>query len=652
VTYRLDIDGIRALAVLIVIGFHLDIQWLPGGHVGVDVFFVLSGFLITSVIYKQLESGIFSFSKFYLKRVQRLFPALFTVVLVTFIFAAFILFPDDFQRFAKSSLAAILSVSNVVFWNESGYWDVSSYSKPLLHTWSLGVEEQFYLLWPAILFISFKLILPRLKFLIILTFIAVLVCYWWSKNDISSAFYLLPARVFQFSSGAVLAVFIKDRLKQKSLFSHYGRNLIFITGLSLIAGSTAYFDEDIDYPGMYALVPTIGALLIILSGSSASGQGLLGRLFLENRIFIWVGRISYSLYLVHWPIIVFYRYSFGPELTVNEIFGLLCIMFILGSVLHYGVEKRFYQHRFSLTKNNIDVKSNPQVLGAITSLGLVIVLLSFHAWVYNGWEWRFKKILYTADAIKKGMDKRFDNYKNACLVNQWLIDSQCSDTSKPIVLFLGNSHEPDGFNFMNAAYPSSIKKASLFNFGSINDCTDLDRKGKKWESSSKNCQDRLDSLFLKGLDKKIDVIIYSAHHTFLPWNFKPLEFVRDIKNVNSDVKVVVIGDYVETKVPCVRISNESLNEKNCFAENNIAYHAREYKTQELYPIYKDLIDTYIDQLKLLCPTSNLSSCRQRTDRDVIFSYDNHHKSLEFSSMAGKEYSKSHPDFGEKLFLSR
>ncbi|WP_028302540.1 acyltransferase family protein [Oceanospirillum beijerinckii] len=200
-SYRLDIDGLRALAVLLVLGFHLNLELISGGHIGVDAFFVLSGFLITSILVEQISQNQFSIRQFYLRRIQRLFPALYTTVLLTFIAAAFILLPNNFEQFARSAIAAIFSLSNVLFWAESGYWDIASESKPLLHTWSLGVEEQFYLVWPVLLLVLIRLKLPVLRILTAITALGFLLSYFYSQFDLSGAFYLLPARVFQFSAG-------------------------------------------------------------------------------------------------------------------------------------------------------------------------------------------------------------------------------------------------------------------------------------------------------------------------------------------------------------------------------------------------------------------------------------------------------------------
>ncbi len=205
-TYRPDIDGLRAIAVLAVVIFHLGVPGFDGGYVGVDVFFVISGFLITSIIKSKLESGDFSLRDFYSRRIRRLVPPLLVTVAATVIGAGLLLTPYDMIRFSRSAVAAIFSLSNIVFFLEAGYWDTASELKPLLHTWSLGVEEQFYLFWPALLMLIMSA-RARVSFtaaMVAITVCGFALCAWYTTVNQSAAFYLLPFRVFQFSLGALV----------------------------------------------------------------------------------------------------------------------------------------------------------------------------------------------------------------------------------------------------------------------------------------------------------------------------------------------------------------------------------------------------------------------------------------------------------------
>ena len=416
-TYRPDIDGLRAIAVLAVIAFHLDLSLFAGGHIGVDVFFVLSGFLITFTITQKTLNKKFSIKTFYLQRINRLFPALLATVGATFIASLFVLLPNDFERFSLSSIAALFSASNFLFWSEAGYWDVSSNTKPLLHTWSLGVEEQFYLIYPLLLLFIFRTRINTAKFLLALTVLGVIICYFYTQADTSGAFFLLPARFFQFFIGGALAALVHEGAIQKLIIKKHARWLLLCTGLGLILYACVAFGNTL-YPGLYALAPSLGALLVIMSGSSAIGQGCLGRIFLENPVFSWLGRISYSLYLTHWPIIVLYRYSTNETLTPVEVLSLLTASIITGAILHYCIEKKFYASRFNIDNSQPQHKTQPRQTLITLALGLFMAAISLHAWLNNGWPWRFDNLSYSAEDIKAASYKRFAYFSKSCPVEK------------------------------------------------------------------------------------------------------------------------------------------------------------------------------------------------------------------------------------------
>ena len=641
-SYRPDIDGLRAIAVLAVIGFHLDLEILAGGYVGVDIFFVLSGFLITSTIIQKKHNNAFSLSAFYRQRINRLFPALFATVAFTFIAASFILLPNDFERFSLSSIASLLSISNFLFWGEAGYWDVASNTKPLLHTWSLGVEEQFYLIYPVLLLFIFRTGLSAAKCLMLLAATGFLVCYFYTVIDTSGAFFLLPARFFQFLLGGALAALVHERSVQSLLIKKYFAGLSFAVGLGLIVYSSVAFGKTI-YPGAYVLAPSLGAFLVIMSGSSKNVPGSIVVSVLDNPLFSWVGRISYSLYLTHWPIIVLYRYSTNETFTLIEVAGLLCATFLTGVMLHYFVEKKFYASRFQIDGSRSLSLGGAKQTRVILVLGLIMVGVSVHPYLNHGWAWRFDRLSYSADEITTATFKRFAYFSASCPVEKWPLSEKCAGDKPNTILFFGNSHEPDGISFIQAGYSESIKSHNLVTFGTINDCQNLLYKQQRWRSDNEHCQNRLNHLFDPSFIASIDVIVSSSHHTFLAHNHAGWEIMRDLKAINKDIKLIAIGDYVETKSPCVRLLNEMGNTKGCFSIDNIAYSAKNYDTQKLYVDFSYLIDVYIDRLHLLCDdTDNLSSCLSESPEGVPYAFDKHHVSLEFSEMSGRKYAAKHP----------
>ncbi len=304
--HRRDIDGLRAVAVLSVLLFHFGLSAVPGGFVGVDVFFVISGFLITRLILDEEESGhAFAFGKFYLRRIRRLFPALALTVAATLIAGAFILPPDSAQELGGAAIYSITYLSNILFWLQSGYFDSASVTKPLLHTWSLSVEEQFYLLWPALIVISSRLFKSRWGVAVVLVLAGV---GSFALNIAltafpSAMFFLFPFRIFEFAIGAG-AMLLSSRLNVRGILA----DLVTLAGLAAIVYSVAAYSADLIFPGTAAVLPCVGTGAILLAG----GGTKFSKYVLENPVFVYIGKISYSLYLVHWPIVVFALAFWAP----------------------------------------------------------------------------------------------------------------------------------------------------------------------------------------------------------------------------------------------------------------------------------------------------------------------------------------------------
>ena len=300
--YRPDIDGLRALAVVPVVLYHFGVPPFSGGFVGVDIFFVISGFLITSLIHTEMQDGRFSILGFYERRVRRILPALYAVMAFCTVVGAVVLFPADFVAFAKSLLAAAGFVSNFQFWSEAGYFDLGASQKPLLHTWSLAVEEQFYFVFPALLWLLRKTrertLLAALSALLVLSFAASL---WAVTKAPVSAFYLLPFRFWELLLGGVLAVG-KIPVPANTAM----RNAVAAAGLGLIFWSIFALSAASSFPGFNALPPCLGAALLIYAGSA--GKTVINQ-SLSTRLPVFVGLISYSLYLWHWPLYVFAKYA-------------------------------------------------------------------------------------------------------------------------------------------------------------------------------------------------------------------------------------------------------------------------------------------------------------------------------------------------------
>jgi peptidoglycan/LPS O-acetylase OafA/YrhL len=335
--YRPDIDGLRAIAVLAVVLFHIDASLLPGGFAGVDIFFVISGFLITGNIIKDAGSAQgFSWSEFYRRRALRILPVLFVVLLVTLLVGHFILLPEDLSTLSYSSLAALFSVANVYFtyFLDTSYFAEDSNLQPLLHLWSLGVEEQFYLFWPIILVALLTRFAQRwlLSVTLLLTLASFVLAEILIPREPMFAYYMLPARAGELLIGALLAIWLS---RGHAVLASWARLLLGLAGACLIVLSLGWITEDMGFPGVNALPSTLGAALLIWAGNG-SVVGI-SRL-LALRPLVLVGLISYSLYLWHWPVLAFYRYVYG---VVEPMAGVLLfgLMLLLSVVSYRWVEK-------------------------------------------------------------------------------------------------------------------------------------------------------------------------------------------------------------------------------------------------------------------------------------------------------------------------
>lgn len=312
-TYRPDIDGLRAVAVMAVLLFHGGVTSISGGYVGVDVFFVISGYLITSIITSKIDKGTFSLIDFWERRVRRIIPPLMVVALFALVGSWFLLFPDDYRDFSESLFAITVFASNFLFFTEAGYFAGPGELKPLLHTWSLAIEEQFYLLFP---FLMMALAGSRARFRVlvigVLAIISLLLSHQMVKSAPEAAFFLLPARAWELSIGALL-VFIRLNNAPGWL-----REVLSLSGLAMIVYTCLVYTKETRFPGVSALLPCIGTGLIIFSQSPDHKTWCYKMLALKPVVF--VGLLSYSLYLWHWPLMVFARYhSTGEELMLLNV---------------------------------------------------------------------------------------------------------------------------------------------------------------------------------------------------------------------------------------------------------------------------------------------------------------------------------------------
>lgn len=361
--YRSEIDGLRAIAVVPVILFHARFDLFSGGFVGVDVFFVISGYLITTIIINEMENGTFTLLRFYERRARRILPSLFFVVLCCIPAAWFLLLPSDMKDFAQSVVAVATFSSNILFWIESGYFATEAELKPLLHTWSLAVEEQFYILFPLFLMAVWRSGLRAIVGLLILMFVVSLaVAHWGAYNNPSATFYLLPTRAWELLIGAFAAFYLQ---RTSVSFPYWLNNWLSAFGLAAILYSVFAFDEATPFPSLYALVPTAGTVLIILF----SLRGTWTHTILSLKSVVGLGLISYSLYLWHQPVFAFWRHYNLLEPAYTQMLSAAFISFILAIVTYYVVEAPFRGKSAALNRRQI-FSGSSVVLGALVALGL------------------------------------------------------------------------------------------------------------------------------------------------------------------------------------------------------------------------------------------------------------------------------------------
>jgi peptidoglycan/LPS O-acetylase OafA/YrhL len=386
--YRPDIDGLRAVAVLSVVIFHAfpDEAWLPGGFIGVDVFFVISGYLISKILFSEIEQHRFSLASFYGRRIRRIFPALAVCLAAVLAYGFVVLLPSELAQLGKQVFFGASFLSNFALWSESGYFDSTATSKPLLHLWSLGIEEQFYILWPPLLWIAFKLKAAIGRLIVGLLVASFAVNIALSLTDMSSDFYLPVSRFWELLAGATLA-WRRDIALNAGL-----KHVISLAGIAAILVSARLFTSDMRFPGWLALLPVAGSVAIILAGQNA----FVNRTILSNRVAVSVGLISYPLYLWHWPLIAFSYVIRGKPPTSFMAFGI-----VIASLLLAWATYRFIESPVRFSSNRV---RHTQIVAACVA---VLGACGLAVWVTGGVPQRFSASLDLEKMNAATLDKTY-----------------------------------------------------------------------------------------------------------------------------------------------------------------------------------------------------------------------------------------------------
>ncbi len=426
--YRREIDGLRALAVLPVILFHAGFETFSGGFVGVDVFFVISGYLITTIIINELDDGKFSIINFYERRARRILPALFVVMLACLPFAWMWLLPSDMKDFSQSLVAVSLFASNILFWRESGYFAAAAELKPLLHTWSLAVEEQYYVLFPIFLLLTWRF--GRRFVIATLAVIAIIslgLAEWGSTAKPAATFYLLPTRGWELLLGAFTAFYLSSHAQGN--VSPIAKEIGSVLGLFLVLYSVFYFDASTPFPSLYTLAPTIGTVLII---ALASNESLVGKV-LGWKLFVGIGLISYSAYLWHQPLFAFARHLRLTEAYHDLLTALAVATFILAYITWKFIELPF--------RNKKTIRLKSLTVSALSISTLLIALGSIghltDGSIGREYDNTFEEILNTAKENGKNRECWARFTENPTLDNACSLGDQSQQATFSIV---GDSH--------------------------------------------------------------------------------------------------------------------------------------------------------------------------------------------------------------------
>ena len=584
--YKPHLDGLRAISVLAILTFHLRPDWLPGGFLGVDVFFVISGFLITSLLLDEIENyGRIDFSRFYIRRFKRLFPSFILVILITMI-AAYILF--DQQKFisvAKTALVSVFGISNLYFYKTASYFDLSSIEKPLLHIWSLSVEEQFYFIWPLALFATYRFVLRSSKYFYFVVATIFLLTIYFNLNHPVATFYLPFFRFYEFLLGAGLALFPwKQLAKRKHARTYFFASIIALPTIFLTLDSTSLL------PGPATFLLMIPIVYLITNGEIRSRLNILDMKSLK-----YIGKRSYTIYLVHWPIIVLYLENKSrQQLSVFEAVLLMLIVLLVSEFLY-----RFYELPFRISPN----KSKLFWISMLTLKPLDSQ----------------RGLIFTQSDIDFGKQARFATRIEICENKGWE-NCDVPQIDKFNVLIMGDSHAVDALNAMYTIFPDF--DYSMSQLGGCPPTRKLEDLVPRTFPDFKKCQNlntvRHNLSYLKSYDAIVIDVMFSWYQ---PEHL--IDYLTFLKS-NSVNKVLVISDYLELS----KSLPELINSKgfDCAIISKYVVRKNENYYGPLTQFTKLNGFYFIDTSKVF---SKVDSCPLWDSNQVPFTWDNQHLSQEF-----------------------
>jgi peptidoglycan/LPS O-acetylase OafA/YrhL len=613
--YRPDIDGLRAFAVLPVVLFHFKIfpDYVGGGFVGVDIFFVISGYLITGIIFAGINKGTYSLIGFYDRRIRRIFPALISLYVLSIASAFLLNFPSEAETIGRSIIASTFFVSNIFFYGRSGYFDRDSETNPLLHTWSLSVEEQFYVLFPLVVFairqFSHR---ARVSAITIIALGSFLYAAYMVYANASAAFYLVQFRAWELAVGSLLAINALPKISHRWIAEVVGT-----LGMAMVCGSFVFLSRTLPFPGVAALAPCLGAAAIIYSG--ASHLTFVGRL-LSLRPLQFVGLISYSLYLIHWPAIVFFRLFHEPSRIEKSSLVITCV--VLATISWRFVEKPFRVRSHRLTPRGTLIAG-----GAAMSMVTIAALLLSPS-MYLFWNYPTQALNVMAYAkideshmrvgtcfITAGYANQFEKHdKDSCLT---------VSKDRPNFLLIGDSHAAHLWSGLQTTYPS-------VNFlqATASGCRPVYGEG-----GEEHCTGMVRYIFNEFLPSNhLDAVIISAR-----WDPKDLpELVSTVTAIRGYAsRVIVVGPIVQYVQPLPRILARAIMAHNSEPEFVAQY--RQPAQAETDRLFAAALKTegieYLSAYKSVCDPD----CRLWAAPHVPLQFDDDHLTQQGSAYLAKKF---------------
>ncbi len=658
-TYRPDIDGLRAIAVLSVVLFHGFPQIFKGGFIGVDVFFVLSGYLISRIIFDQLNQGTFNFFDFYARRIKRIFPALLVVLFAAYIAGWFTLLADEYGQLGQHIAAGAAFISNFVLWGESGYFDNSAHTKPLLHLWSLGIEEQFYIVWPLLLWGASKLRVSLFALTVTLAALSFYLNVTGMKSDAVATFYSPQTRIWELLIGSGLAwcaLYKKEGLVGVAMFlAKWGKpegtvvdqaqactrmtNVLSWLGFILLLYGLIRINRDLQFPGKWALIPVLGTALIVAAGPLA----WFNTKILSNKVLVWFGLISYPLYLWHWPLLSFaWIVEAGPPSNATRM-GLIVLSITLAWLTYRLIEQPI---RFG-KRSGLKVSLLAVSMFVLGGVGLI---------TFDERGFPFRKNVQRADALYTSEAHTIEANLVASYRNY--VGGEPSQSSKPVVLILGDSYNPNWsvglstvidvkqYDIVSVSYLGCKVKFTAEKIIAIASEPKFERYCQPFELLIND----------PSVIQRLAAVMLVSYRPFeYDVNQFRFDVIRALKKKNERFDLFVFGNYFQLDpnryASCEKLMYRTGRQADVCME--LADYPKKQTSRERLPFYpNDLKFAYIDLIGLTCHEDKTGCPTQA--QGVPFISDSHHLNATFIAKLMRDLQRTQSvklkDLGLRTYL--